>query len=203
MTLAGLSPGIAVAVLAGRFAIGLILAAAAVPKLVDRHQFEHAIAGYQLLPRRLVSPVARVLPSIELTCGVALLAGIFVPAAALIGGMLLVTFSIAAAVNLLRGRTIDCGCGGAGISRQIGWDLVFSDLLLAAAAVLIVVKNVRILEPPLPLLLGHSAPFGDSEAIAVLLIVSVGALLRELFLAYLRFWNTVRPTPPIRGELAE
>lgn len=131
MTLGVVSSTVAVAALASRFAVGLIFVGAGAGKLFDLPEFERAVADYQLLPRRIVHLTARTLPIVELLCGSTLLVGVFVPVAGLVAATCLVGFSTAAAINLARGRAIECGCGGAAASRQIGWDLVVGDLVLA------------------------------------------------------------------------
>jgi len=204
MTLGAVSSSVAVAALTSRFAVGLIFAAAGAEKLLDVAEFERAVAGYQLLPRRLVPMVARLLPTIELLSGSALLVGIFAPAAGLVAAGCLVGFSGAAGINLARGRAIDCGCGGAAASRQIGWDLVVGDLILAAAALFAGLVNITALEPTsLPRLISHAAPFGTSESIAILAVVAIGVLLRGLITGYLRLRTVMNWVSATRGGLSE
>ncbi len=91
-------------------ALGLFFVAAALPKLADPPSFAHMIYNYRLAPGSLVNLAALVLPWLELTCGVALILGIWSrPAAAIVGGLLLV-FVAAVSANLLRDHAIDCGC---------------------------------------------------------------------------------------------
>jgi len=91
-------------------ALGLFFVVAALPKLADPPSFAHMIYNYRLAPGSLVNLAALVLPWLELTCGVALILGIWSrPAAAIVGGLLLV-FVVAVSVNLLRSHAIDCGC---------------------------------------------------------------------------------------------
>ena len=91
-------------------ALGLFFVVAALPKLADPPSFAHMIYNYRLAPGSLVNLAALVLPWLELTCGVALILGIWSrPAAAIVAGLLLV-FAVAISVNLLRGHAIDCGC---------------------------------------------------------------------------------------------
>lgn len=191
MTLAVLSSGVAVAALASRYGVGFVFLAASIPKLVGRADFEHAVSGYQLLPASWVSVVSRALPLVELVCAIGLLAGVFVPVGAGIAAVCLLMFATAAGLNLIRGRAVDCGCGGAGASRQIGWDLVIGDIGLAAAAAFVAANNVTIYEPSLPHLLAGRAPFGASTALAILLTVAIAFVLREVSSGYLRLRKTV------------
>ncbi len=91
-------------------ALGLFFVVAALPKLADPPSFAHMIYNYRLAPGPLVNVAALVLPWLELTCGVALILGIWNRPAAAIGGGLLLVFVIAIFVNLLRDHAIECGC---------------------------------------------------------------------------------------------
>ena len=204
MTLGVVSTGVGAVALASRFAVGLIFVGAGAAKLFDLGEFERAVADYQLLPPGLNRVIARALPIIELLCGSALLVGIVAPLAALVAASCLLGFSIAAAINLARGRAIDCGCGGAAASRQIGWDLVIGDLILAAAAIFAGLINVSSLEPTfVPRLISHSVPFGTAESVAIVIIVATAVLLRGLVSGYVRLRGVIRWASTTQGGLPE
>lgn len=88
------------------------------------------------VPRRLVGPGARLLPSSEFLTASALL----LPATALAGALSallgLLVFTAATAYQLLRGRRPRCSCFGASSSHAIGWSNVARNALLMAVAVL-------------------------------------------------------------------
>lgn len=101
-------------------------------KLRDGDVFASAVENYRLLPAPLIPVVARLLPLVELACGVLLL----FPETATLGGtlavLLLLTVTFAVAINLLRGRdSIDCGCGGLS-SQPLSWVLVGRNVILMA-----------------------------------------------------------------------
>ena len=121
-----------------RFLLGLVFLSASVPKLFEGGEFREALANYGLLPAGLVDPVARWLPRVELVAGGALLGGIAQSLVAAIAAFLLAVFAVAVAANLIRGRSIDCGCRGSASPRRIGWGLVGRDLALAVMAALLV-----------------------------------------------------------------
>lgn len=125
---------IAAAAVTGRFVVSFVLLNAAIPKLLSQGEFEQAVRNYALLPSQLIRPVARWLPRLELVCGLMLLFGAAIMPVALAAGALLALFATAIAVNLARGREIDCGCSGAVSARRIGWSLVVADLGLAGMA---------------------------------------------------------------------
>ena len=104
-----------------QIALGVIFAAAALPKIVDPPSFAHMIYNYKLVPAALNNLMALVMPWIELLCGVALVLGIWRGTARTIIGVLLLTFIIAIGINLVRGNAIDCGCfdvSAAGKTRE-------------------------------------------------------------------------------------
>jgi len=104
-----------------QLALGVIFIVAALPKIADPPAFTHMIYNYRLVPGGLVNLMAITMPWIELLCGVALVLGIWTPAARSIIAAMLVVFIIAISINLARGNAIDCGCfdpTAAGKSRE-------------------------------------------------------------------------------------
>lgn len=90
--------------------LGLIFVVAALPKVADPPSFAHMIYNYRLVPGGLLNLSALVMPWIELTAGLALIAGIWRRPARWIITALLLTFIIAISINLARNNAIDCGC---------------------------------------------------------------------------------------------
>jgi uncharacterized membrane protein YphA (DoxX/SURF4 family) len=99
--------------LVARLILSLVFIGAALPKLLDPPGFAKAIWAYQLFPAWSLNPLALVLPWLELLCGLALCFGIWLRAATLWVGALLLAFCLALAINLARGHSVDCGCFGA------------------------------------------------------------------------------------------
>ena len=130
--------------LLARLALGVTFILAALPKLADPPSLAKAIWGYQMVPALALNPMALVLPWLELLCGLALLAGAWVRAAALWVGALLLAFVLGLALNLAQQRPIDCGCFGTAGPRteaerlaDMRWDLLRDlGLLLLVAQVL-------------------------------------------------------------------
>ena len=129
-----------------RLALALLFAGAAWHKLRDWQGFRAALDGYALLPGRAVVPVARALPALEVAAALSLAWPIASVGAALGGGLLLL-YSFAVGVNLLRGRrAIDCGCGGPAAERGLGTDLLVRNaVLLAAVCVSALAPSSRVL----------------------------------------------------------
>jgi hypothetical protein len=114
-------------------ALALVMLAAAWHKFSEPEVFAGSVSAYELLPRWLVVPVARLLPWVETGLAIGVLLPVTRPAALLALTGLLLGYAAAMAVNLLRGRRdIDCGCGGA--TQPLSWALVARNLLLCAAA---------------------------------------------------------------------
>jgi hypothetical protein len=126
----GLDPAIQLVL---RLAGALLFLAAAAHKLREPADFRAALLGYRLLPPRAVPLAAGALAALEGAAGVALLLPAGAPAGALAGAGLLAVYGGAIAVNLRRGRRdIDCGCGGPGGRRPLGWALVARNAVLIA-----------------------------------------------------------------------
>jgi uncharacterized membrane protein YphA (DoxX/SURF4 family) len=121
--------------LAARFLIGFVLLGAALPKVLASRDFERAVAGYELLNPRAARLVARSVPLLEAVTAVGLLVGILVEALCFVASGLLLVFAAAMAINLFRGREIDCGCGSKAAPRRISWSIVGADIGLSAAAI--------------------------------------------------------------------
>lgn len=139
--------------LAVRLVLGGVFLAAAVGKLADPTSFVENVANYQLFPER--SPwVAATIPALEVVAsGVLVFASRpWRQAAALVLGVLLLTFSVAIARAWALGIDTECGCFGSGSSGIGAGSLVRNAALLAGAAFLVFVdrfQRVSRVPPPL------------------------------------------------------
>jgi uncharacterized membrane protein YphA (DoxX/SURF4 family) len=124
-----------------RFLLAFAFLNASVSKLLAPAQFARAVRNYRLLPTQLNQPVATWLPRLELALAVALLLGFAAGLAASLLAAMLIIFAAAVAINLARGREIDCGCLTTPSPRTIGWGLVAGDLGLAVMAGSVAVAN--------------------------------------------------------------
>jgi uncharacterized membrane protein YphA (DoxX/SURF4 family) len=130
-----------------RVVLGLVFMAAALSKISDPPGFAKAIWAYQLFPTWSLHPIALVLPWLEWFCGLALCLGVWIRAAALWVGGLLLAFCLALSVNLVRGQVVDCGCFGASAPRteaqrlaDMRWTLLRDAALLLMAIQVVVVS---------------------------------------------------------------
>ena len=164
------------AAVAFRFVLGTVFALAGLAKLPRGAQFEDAVRGYRLVPDRLAPPIARWLPVLELAAGALLLLGLgTAPVAALLGAVLVV-FTGAVAINLARGRAIDCGCYGAGPSRTIGWSTLVRNLGLLAMAVVVTAVAPAAFALDSVLGLGSRHGVSSQDAVGLLVAATVAVL---------------------------
>ena len=91
-------------------ALGLVFIVAALPKIADPPGFAKSIWAYALFPAWSVHAAALLLPWLELVCGLALVLGLWIRAAASWIAVLLLAFILSLSINLGRRHPVDCGC---------------------------------------------------------------------------------------------
>jgi hypothetical protein len=133
------------------FALLFIFAAA--HKFNNKLQFLGILEAYQILPGAMLGLTVNVIPVLELMLGLAwaltALLLIQITLLPLISAMLLITYAMAIAINLFRGRSyIDCGCGFSSIAgstrsesnsggiQQLSKALVMRNCVLSVVALL-------------------------------------------------------------------
>jgi uncharacterized membrane protein YphA (DoxX/SURF4 family) len=110
-----------------RLVLGGLFVYAGVVKVLDPLDFAQNIRNYRLVGQALSFLAAVVLPWLEILAGVALAAGIWKRASALIITGLLVFFILLTLVTIARGLDVECGCFGA-LSRKSGFGVILEDL---------------------------------------------------------------------------
>jgi len=110
-----------------RLVLGGLFIYAGVVKVLDPLDFAQNIRNYRLVGQSLSFVVAVILPWLEILAGVALAAGIWKRASALIISGLLVFFILLTLITIARGLDIECGCFGA-LSRRSGFGVILEDL---------------------------------------------------------------------------
>jgi len=100
--------------LLARLILGGVLIAAGALKAGNPAHAAMAVRAYQVLPVTFANILGYALPWVEMGAGLALVIGVAVKGAAIIGGGLMVVFIIAIAQAWARGLSIDCGCFGGG-----------------------------------------------------------------------------------------
>ena len=94
-------------------------------------EFSETIAAYQLIPYWAINLTALILPWIELVAGVLLILGIRTKSTAAVIGFLLLVFSLAILVTMVRGIPIGCGCFTS-VDEPMGWRTLVRDLVCLA-----------------------------------------------------------------------
>lgn len=125
-----------VALLMARLGLAAIFAISGAGKLVDLRGSRQAISDFGL-PEAAVAPLGLLLPLAELLVAIGLILSSSAWVASLAAIVLLLTFVVAIAVNLARGKRVDCHCFGALGSEPIGPGILLRDALFLAAAVFV------------------------------------------------------------------
>ena len=114
-----------------RILIGLIFIYASYSKILNPYAFYRATLEYELLPIFLVPLFSIILPWVEMFAGLCLVFGALYRSSNFILFVMLIAFEIGIIINLLRGRSMDCGCGLPldliGISEKLTWLTVWRD----------------------------------------------------------------------------
>jgi uncharacterized membrane protein YphA (DoxX/SURF4 family) len=119
--------------LAGRLFVGAVLVYAGASKAAaPSEEFALVIANYQVVSPALASPMAGLLPWIELLVGWALLLGVEVRAASAVAGAMTSVFLLAIGSVIARDIPIpNCGCFGDGMHFTPAHAFVFDTVLTA------------------------------------------------------------------------
>jgi len=125
-----------------RILVGLFFLFSGAVKLLDLQSFRDAIVMFDMLPKQFINIATVTIPSAELVCGLALLVNSFKRASLSILTFLIAVFITAIAVNLLKGRTFECGClGFLKITDDISWFSVLFDGGILTVIVLLFIRE--------------------------------------------------------------
>jgi uncharacterized membrane protein YphA (DoxX/SURF4 family) len=108
--------------------VGGVFIYASMYKINYPGEFAETIASYQLVPFWAVNLMALVMPWAELVSGILLVLGVRTKSAAVAIGGMLVMFSLAIVITLLRGIPIGCGCFTS-VEEPLGWGTLGRDLV--------------------------------------------------------------------------
>lgn len=111
--------------------------------------FAGDIAAYKLLPYFAAYLAAAILPWLEICCGVLLIIGWRVRAAAGMVALLNIAFIVALAAAMVRGLDIDCGCFREAGAKTPAWQALLRDTVLLVVA-LTVYRNGAKKPSPVP-----------------------------------------------------
>ncbi|PMC36385.1 hypothetical protein CJ195_16490 [Bacillus sp. UMB0899] len=94
-----------------------------------KESLEH-IAAYKIIPNKFVSPFFIFTMLLHLLVTIIFLSRIYLSIGTLIAISLIIIYTIAIIVNLIRKEKIDCGCLGILGDHIISWKLVFRNLII-------------------------------------------------------------------------
>lgn len=103
--------------------LGAVFLYAAVPKLLNWHEFADAVSRYDMLPGLLVDLTALVMPALELVVGLMLVMGVYKRATAWLTILMNLVFMVAMSQALIRGLDTSCGCFTNGEDLLSWWDV--------------------------------------------------------------------------------
>jgi hypothetical protein len=128
-----------------RIGLGVLFILASWDKIRHPEAFAEVIRNYMLLPEILIHPVAILLPWIEAVCGALLVTGYLCLGSVAIVDGLMVVFTLALVINLIRGVDMACGCfslAAEGTRGSYAWYLL-RDLAILAVGVCVLLYEVR------------------------------------------------------------
>jgi len=162
-----------VLVLAARLVLAAVFVVSGIAKLADRSGSRKAVRDFGV-PDWLSGPIAAVLPPVELAIALALLPARSALWAGLAGTLLLGLFSVAIAINLLRGRKPDCHCFGQLSTEPVGWSTLGRNAVLAALGGFILWQGL--VAPPQVSAVSWVRALAPAEAANLLVAVTALAL---------------------------
>ncbi len=109
--------------------VALILGYAGATKVAQPDVFALAIGNYQLLPKQFLTPVAYLLPPLEMVTALALFIPVYRTAGWFLAGGLFMTFLLAVGSALARGLDVSCGCFGQAMT--VSWLHLLGNILAA------------------------------------------------------------------------
>lgn len=99
-------------VLLARLFVGLVLLIAGILKSLDLDAFRKAIVALNIVPYQILEIIIYSIPIIEIITGCMLCIGLRTRAAAIAGGLLLITFAAVVFPSIVMGENVNCGCFG-------------------------------------------------------------------------------------------
>jgi putative oxidoreductase len=120
-----------------RVGLGLVFIYAGILKIRDPIAFAGSVAAYKLLPYFLNYLVAVTIPWVEATCGLLLVIGYRVRAAAGITAAMNILFIVLLASTIMRGLDIDCGCFRQGGEKTSAGIAIMRDILFLSVALIL------------------------------------------------------------------
>lgn len=126
---------------ASRYILGAVFVYASIEKIAFPGEFVAIVKDYRMIPDQYAPVVAAVLPWLELTLGILLIAGLFIKESAGLISVLLLAFMISLIMKSRDGVVDNCGCFGIASGSQKLISLLVRDMALMIMAVVSVLKH--------------------------------------------------------------
>jgi uncharacterized membrane protein YphA (DoxX/SURF4 family) len=193
------------ALLAIRLVLSLVFVVAAVGKARDQVGTRRSLESFGV-PRPLAPAVALLLPLVEIAIAVALVPVATAWWAGVAALVLLVAFTAALTIGLLRGVEADCHCFGAVSARPVGPGTIARNLVLVALAAVLVAAGGDTPGPSAvawigDLDTGERILLGIVAALAVAVAV-IAAFMLQLLRQNGRLWNELDALRAAGGPVA-
>lgn len=128
-------------ILIARIIVGLMFIIVGVAKVANGAEFAEEIRNYQILPNFILNISAISVAWIELIAGILILFGIETKANALIILSMLIIFTTAVGIAMIKGLNINCGCYSQIASQKVGFPKIFENLGLIILTFIILFSN--------------------------------------------------------------
>jgi len=132
-------------VLSCRVALGAILLAASISKILDMTGFVNTVVGYGLIPTTLAQIYGWIVPWVELYLGCSLILGVLPRVLAAISILLTASFAIASTYALEKSPDSTCGCFGSFIALSHPVSLTIDGIMFLMALVILVNRSPEFL----------------------------------------------------------
>ena len=116
-----------------RIFLGMMFIFSGIFKAIDPYSFSKVIILYKIIPEIVVPYAAIVVPYVELMVGSLLIIGFRIRSVSFISILLMIVFTIAITVNVIRGESFDCGCfelSRFGINEDVSVKLIIRDIVI-------------------------------------------------------------------------
>ncbi|WP_337983213.1 MauE/DoxX family redox-associated membrane protein [Lysinibacillus sp. C5.1] len=121
-----------------RICMAIIFFSSSISKYNTLDKHIGIIENYKVLPPSWSSVVGKLDVLVEFCLGILLLLGLFQFLSGLIAGGLLLIYTMAIVINIMRGRKeISCGCGGVLGNHNLSWKLVIRNIILVSICILV------------------------------------------------------------------
>ncbi|WP_410503366.1 MauE/DoxX family redox-associated membrane protein [Exiguobacterium acetylicum] len=122
--------------------IGYMFLTSAISKMRTFDQHKKIIHSYDILPSKTVHYFAYIDVAFELFLAAMLLSILNLPIVSILSIALLLLYTIAISINLIRGKVdLDCGCGGIVGENKISWKLVIRNMFISLILVFLYVSS--------------------------------------------------------------